>query len=372
VSLISKIIISFKLFKLSQLSGDGKYGRSVEEKLRAVYKASGVLLVNSCSSALDICSKMIKDDQRNEVIVPAFTFVTSVSQFAEKGLKIIFCDIEKDTFCLDPEKVKKLITPQTIGIVVTNYAGSNPYIGEISKIAKANGLVLIEDNAHGIFASNQNKLLGTYGDLSVLSFHETKNLSSGEGGALIINNRDYLDRAIKIRDKGTNRREFVESKVNKYEWVENGSNYYMSEICALVLDTELECFEGKQAKRKKIWMTYYTKLLAVEKYGLFTIPKIENYSESNFHIFYLIFINEKIRTSFIRFMNDRNISTPFHYLNLSKSPRGKGHLSQEWELSTTESISKQLVRLPLYSSMGYLKQRKVINAIKLFLALNKV
>jgi dTDP-4-amino-4,6-dideoxygalactose transaminase len=262
--------------------------------------------------------------------------------------------------------VKKLINQNTLAIVVTNYAGINTKIEELSELAKKNNIFLIEDNAQGIFSQLKGKYLGTYGDLSVLSFHETKSISSGEGGAVIINNPIFLDRAIKLRDKGTNRREFDHNLVNKYDWYENGSNYYMSEIHALFLYFQLKGYIKKINKRRKFWLSYYNAISKLELSDKILLPDPNLFKNSNYHIFYLIFNEESNQKEFIRSMKTLNISTPFHYTDLSKSPGGQ--IFQSVVLPVTESVTQTLVRLPLFANLSRHDHRRILKGIKKFLA----
>jgi|688.fasta_scaffold451375_1 dTDP-4-amino-4,6-dideoxygalactose transaminase len=357
---------------LDKFSGDGFYCRIVEEKFEEMYQVPKVLLTNSCSSALDICSRLLEHDEKNEIIVPGYTFVTSVSHFAERNFKLRFCDINEKDLCLDLNKIRKLINEKTLAIVVTNYSGINSQIQEIAKVARENNIILIEDNAQGFNSRNSGRLLGTFGDLSVLSFHETKNLSSGEGGALLINNDEFMSKAIKLRDKGTNRRDFDHNIVKKYEWQENGSNFYMTEFNAIVLNEELRQFDKNQERRRKLWLNYHFQISKLCIENKFDLPEPELYRESNYHCFYLKFKNENLQTQFIKYMKSLDIDTPFHYQDLSVSAKGIGYFAEKRELNSTGSIVKTLVRLPLYHSLSYKKQSRVIKSIGKFLKINSI
>ena len=369
ISVWQKLEIIFQLFFLRRFSGDGKWGRKVEEYLENTYQPSKVLLTNSCSGALDICSRLIAHKGKDEIIVSAFTFPTSVSLFSDKGYVIKFCEIDSSNFSLDPERVKELISDRTCAIVVTNYGGINPQIGVIKQISNQAGIFLIEDNAQGIFSKNDGKLLGTFGDLGVISFHETKNISCGEGGAVIINNQDLLEKAIRIRDKGTNRREFENHIVNKYQWVENCSNYYLSEFSSLILYFQLVSAKKRLRKRKRIWLRYFDFLTKLEHRGLFSLPKLKDFDDSNYHLFYLKFELGFDQKLFIKFMEDRNITTPFHYQNLATSPMANTLSINNLYLNITDDLSDRIVRLPLFDDLKFFEQRKVLNIIKGFVDL---
>jgi dTDP-4-amino-4,6-dideoxygalactose transaminase len=299
----------------------------------------------------------------DEVIVPAFTFVSTVNAFVLRGAKPVFADIRPDTLNMDETLLESLITERTKAIVPVHYAGIGCEMDVIMEIAAKHGIAVIEDNAHGLFGKYRGRYLGTFGILATQSFHETKNIHCGEGGALLINDPQYVERAEVIREKGTNRSRFFRGQVDKYSWVDIGSSYLPSDILAAFLFAQLEVKDTIQEKRKFIWNQYNNGLNAwAEKNGV-RLPTIPSHCDQAYHMFYLLLPTFDIRTRLINFLKKNGILSVFHYLPLHLSKMGCSFGGKQGDCPITEEISDRILRLPFYNDLSIEEQNIVIDSI---------
>jgi dTDP-4-amino-4,6-dideoxygalactose transaminase len=299
----------------------------------------------------------------DEVIVPSFTFVSTANAFVLRGAKPRFCDVRADTLNLDETKLEALITDKTRAIVAVHYAGVGCELDSICEIAKRHNLALIEDNAHGLFGKYKNKHLGTFGCLATQSFHETKNFTCGEGGALLINDEKHVARAEIIREKGTNRSRFARGQVDKYTWVDIGSSYLMSDVLAAFLFAQLERHADIQARRKRIWETYHSELQAWARDNGVRRPIVPAECEQAYHMYYLLLPSEPARAALIDRLKSRGILSVFHYLPLHVSKMGAALGGKVGDCPVAEDASERLLRLPFYNDLSDRDQRTVIDAI---------
>ena len=350
----------------SHLAGDGSFTKKSHAILEQAMNVPKALLTTSCTHALEMSALLLDLKNGDEVIVPSFTFVSTVNAFALRGAKAVFADIRPDTLNLDESKLEALITPRTRAIVVVHYAGVGCEMDAIMEIANRHNIPVIEDNAHGLFGKYKGRDLGTFGVMATQSFHETKNLTSGEGGALLINDEKYFEDAEILREKGTNRSRFFRGQVDKYTWVNLGSSYLPSEILAAHLLAQLEKREEIQSARKKIWETYYKELADWAEENHVQMPFVPAHCEQTYHMFYMLFPNLEARTKAIAHLKERGIQAVFHYLPLHLSPMGEKNGGKEGDCPVTEQISDQLIRLPFYTNMTDEDQKTVISALKEF------
>ena len=340
-----------KAIEYGHISGDGTYTKKCNSLIEEALGVKKSLLTTSCTHALEMSSLLMNIKPGDEVIIPSYTFVSTVNAFVLGGAKPIFCDIKNDTLNIDESKIECLITEKTKAIVVVHYAGVGCEMNYIMKLAKKYNLFVIEDNAHGLFAKYNDKYLGTFGELSTLSFHETKNFSCGEGGSIIINDEKLIDRAEIIREKGTNRSEFFRGQIDKYTWVDMGSSYLPSDILASFLYAQFEKRYEIQDKRKIIWKYYFNNLLSWADANNVRLPHVPLNCEQAYHMFYLVFDNLDNRSRFIKEMKHYGVSCAFHYLPLNDAPMGNKFGWGKGDCPVTEDISERLVRLPFYNNL---------------------
>jgi dTDP-4-amino-4,6-dideoxygalactose transaminase len=333
------------------ISGDGIFTKKCNSLLEVELGVKKVLLTTSCTHALEMAAILLDIRPGDEVIVPSFTFVSTVNAFVLRGAKPVFADIRADTFNVNENKLEELITKKTKAIIPVHYAGVGCEMEIIMNIANKYDIPVIEDNAHGLFGKYKDRFLGTFGTFTTQSFHETKNFSCGEGGALLINDEKYIERAEIIREKGTNRSRFFRGEINKYSWVDIGSSYLPSDILAAILYAQLEQRELIQAKRKKIWENYYEHLDAWANKNDICLPTIPENCEHPYHMFYLLMPTLEKRTLFIQHLKKNGILAVFHYLPLHLSEMGKKFGGKVGDCSVTENISDRLVRLPFYNDL---------------------
>ncbi len=307
----------------------------------------------------------------DEVILPSFTFPSTANSFLVKGAKLKFADIREDTLNIDETKIDDLITPKTKAIAIVHYGGVSCEMEKITAISNKYNLTVIEDAAHGMESKYKNKYLGTIGDIGCYSFHETKNFISGEGGAIVINNLKFLERAEIIREKGTNRSKFHRGEIDKYTWVDIGSSYLPSEIVTAFLYAQLENADNIIKKRLESWQYYYDNLEDLEKMGFLRRPIIPEDCKHNAHMFYIILENENNRDNLMDYLHKKGISTVFHYLPLHTSPMGIKLGYKKNCLPITEDLSLRLLRLPLFYNINESDQSIVVKGIKEFVS-NKV
>ena len=350
----------------NHISGDGQFTKIAHTLLEEVIGVPKALLTTSCTHALEMSALLLDLKEGDEVIVPSYTFVSTINAFVLRNAKPIFADIRPDTLNIDQTKVEALITPRTRAIVVVHYAGVGCEMDVILEIANRYNIPVVEDNAHGLFGKYKGKQLGTFGVMATQSFHETKNFTSGEGGALLINDRQYIEAAEILREKGTNRSRFFRGQVDKYTWVNVGSSYLPSDILAALLLAQFEERENIQLRRKQIWETYYRELEAWAEENNVLMPFVPAYCEQTYHMFYLIFPSLEKRQATISYLKECGIQAVFHYLPLHLSPMGEKFGGKEGDCPVTERVSNQLLRLPFYTNMTKDEQAFVIDAIKGF------
>ena len=340
-----------RLSSLRRYSGNGYFTKKCSEWIIENIKCKEVLLVHSCTAALEMCAILLNIKKGDEIIMPSYTFVSIANAFVLRGGIPVFVDIDPLTLNIDPKKIKNSISKKTKAIVAVHYAGISCDMDPILEIAKKNKLYVIEDAAQAILSSYKGRPLGSIGDLATISFHETKNIHCGEGGALLINNPKFIKRAKIIRDKGTNRDLFNQNMVKKYTWVDYGSSYGLSEINAAFLNGQLK--EAKKITRKKlaIFKLYHKLLENLEIKKLITRPTIPTYAKANGHIYYILVKNNK-REKLIKYLKQKKISTVFHYIPLHSSPFGKLKSTTKSTMHNTNRISNTLLRLPMHINLN--------------------
>lgn len=346
-----------------KLCGDGDFTRKCNSFLQDKFKAQKVLLTSSCTSALDMSLLMCNLKHGDEVILPSFTFSSTANAAVLAGASLVFVDIRPDTMNIDETKIEQAITKRTKAIIVMHYAGVSCEMDEILDIAKKYGLIVIEDAAQCVMSSYKGNSLGTIGTFGCYSFHETKNLSMGEGGALIINSEEYNEPAEILREKGTNRSKFIRGEVDKYTWVNFGDSYLPSELNAAFLWGQLLSVEKITNARLNLWKNYYKSLLPLAEIFLIELPIVPSYCTHNAHIFFIKLKDEFERNALISFLKGKGIYATFHYVPLHSSPAGKmfGRFSGEDVYTTTES--SRLIRLPLFYGLTNEEQLFVIQSV---------
>jgi len=344
-------------------SGDGAYTKRCHVLLEQTLNVPKVLLTTSCTHALEMGALLLDIQPRDEVIIPSFTFVSTVNAFVLHGAHPVFIDIRPDTLNMDEAKLEQLITPHTKAIVPMHYAGVGCEMDDIMEVAGRYGLAVVEDNAHGLFGKYKGRHLGTFGCLAAQSFHETKNITCGEGGALLINAPEYIERAEIIREKGTNRSRFFRGEVDKYTWVDIGSSYLPSDILAAFLYAQLEAREQIQNRRRQIWEYYYAHLQGwAEKRGV-RLPIVPAHCEQPYHMFYLLLPSLEKRQALISHLKEQGILAVFHYLPLHLSEMGQRFGGRPGDCPVTEDVSDRLLRLPFYHGLTQDDQARVVEAI---------
>lgn len=346
------------------LSGDGPFTKKCHVELENLIGSPKAFLTTSCTHALEMSALLLDVQSGDEVIFPDFTFVSTVNAFVLRGARPVFVDIRPDTLNLDETQLERHITPRTKAIVVVHYAGVGCEMDSIMEIAGRHGIPVIEDNAHGLFGKYKGKPLGSFGSMATQSFHETKNITCGEGGALIINDPALIERAEIIREKGTNRSRFFRGQVDKYSWVDVGSSYLPSEILAAFLYAQLENWRTIQEKRKAIWDLYQQELHPWAEENGVRLPSIPFYCEQPYHMFYMLMPSLEERQALIDRLKSEEIFAVFHYLPLHLSDMGVKFGGRIGDCPVTEDISDRLVRLPLFFDLSIADQERVISAIR--------
>jgi dTDP-4-amino-4,6-dideoxygalactose transaminase len=349
-----------------QISGDGVFSRKCHALLEQTLGVPKVLLTTSCTHALDMAALLLDIQPGDQVIVPSFTFVSTVNAFVLRGAQPVFVDIHPDTLNLDETRLECLITPHTKAIVPVHYAGVGCEMDVILEIAERNGIAVVEDNAHGLFGRYKGKYLGTFGCMATQSFHETKNLTCGEGGALLINAPEYSQRAEIIREKGTNRSRFFRGQVDKYTWVDIGSSYLPSDLLAAFLYAQLEAREQIQERRRQIWQYYAVHLRDWVQNSGVQMPVVPITREQPYHMFYMLLPSLKQRQALIEHLKARGILSVFHYLPLHLSEMGRQFGGKEGDCPVTEDVSDRLLRLPFYNTLSETEQATIVDAIIAF------
>jgi dTDP-4-amino-4,6-dideoxygalactose transaminase len=353
----------FDTIRNGQIAGDQAYSRKCERLLREVLGVRCALVTTSCTHALEMAAILLGIGPGDEVIVPSFTFVSTANAFAVHGAKPVFCDIRPDTLNIDETRLERLITPRTKAILPVHYAGVGCEMDVIGDIGRRRGIAVVEDNAHGLFGSYRGRMLGTFGTFATQSFHETKNITCGEGGALLVNDERYVERAEIIREKGTNRARFFRGQVDKYGWVDLGSSYVVSDVLAAFLFAQLERWPVIQGKRRAIWERYEAAVPAWAAARGIRTPFVPPHCGQSYHMYYLIMPSLDERTAFISHLKQRGALAVFHYLPLHLSEYARRWGGMPGDCPVTEDISDRLVRLPFYTSMTEEDQQRVIDAV---------
>lgn len=362
-------VVGKELFNIAQavmngsISGDGEYTRRCQDWLETHLRTPKALLTHSCTAALEMAAILAGVEHGDEVIMPSFTFVSTANAFALRGAKPVFVDIREDTLGLDERLVESAITPKTRAVVAVHYAGQPCAMTALTEICRRHNLTLIEDAAQAILSENEGSALGTIGDLGCLSFHETKNVISGEGGALLINNPDLIERAEIIWQKGTNRKSFLRGQVDKYTWVDIGSSFLPSELTAAFLYAQLEHARRINSHRRALYAKYVDLLTPLKQTGLLGLPFLSADGPANAHIFYVLCKDTLQRSALIAHLAKNNIIAVFHYVPLHSSPGGLKFGRTHGNLSITNDVSGRLLRLPMYSEMSTADVRRVCSAI---------
>jgi dTDP-4-amino-4,6-dideoxy-D-glucose transaminase len=357
--------------KSGKISGNGLFTKKCQEFFEKEFGFKKTLLTTSCTDALEMAAILADIKEGNEVIVPSFTFVSTALAFVRQGADIVFADSYSDNPNIDADQIEALITEKTKAIVVVHYAGVACDMNKIMSIANKHGIIVIEDAAQAIDSyyiskDGTKKALGSIGHLSAFSFHETKNIISGEGGMLCINDDRFIQRAEIIWEKGTNRSQFFRGEVDKYSWVDTGSSFLPSEIISAFLWAQIENMRDIQDKRIKIWNRYYEGLSSFEPVSIKKpkLPLVPEYATNNAHMFYLVCDNVDDRTKFIQHLKDKGILSVFHYLSLHKSSYYEKYSTRKSELPNSDMFSDCLVRLPLFYELTDEQVEYIINTIK--------
>lgn len=347
-------------------SGDGDFTRRCHQAIRESLGVERVLLTTSCTHALEMAALLLDIRPGDEVVVPSFTFVSTVNAFVLRGATPVFCDVRPDTLNLNENELEGLLTERTRAVVPVHYAGVGCEMDALMPPMAQRRIAVVEDNAHGLFGSYKGRLLGTFGGLATLSFHETKNISCGEGGALLVNDPALFERAEILREKGTNRSRFFRGQVDKYTWVDIGSSYLPSDILAALLLGQLEAREEIQARRKRIWDRYDAGLRDWAAERGVRQPIVPPDCIQAYHMYYLLLPDLGTRQAFLKHLKERDILSVFHYLPLHLSPMGRSFGGREGQCPVTEDVSDRLARLPFYTMLSEADQDRVIDAILRF------
>ena len=350
-----------------KLSGNGDFTKKCQSFFEQRYGYKKAILTTSGSDALEMAAILCNINPGDEVIVPSYTFVSSALAFVRERAKIVFADSCANNPNIDPDKLEELITPKTKAIVVVHYAGIACDMDKIMDIAHRHGVLVVEDNAQGLDSFYKGRPLGSIGDLGCISFHETKNITAGgEGGLLIVNDEQYTRRAEIIWEKGTNRAEFFRGMVNKYGWVDTGSSFLPSEVNAAFLLAQLEELDTIQNRRKMLWDIYHEELAPLAVKGYFTLPDSPGYATNNAHMFYIVCRNIDERSALISFLKDNGIQACFHYLALHRSEYYTTHYTERPELPNCDRFADCLVRMPMYYELKEDEVKYITDKIKAF------
>jgi dTDP-4-amino-4,6-dideoxygalactose transaminase len=346
------------------ISGDGPFTKKCVSLLERSLGVPRVLLTPSCTAALEMCALLLELEAGDEVIVPSFAFVTTANAFVLHGATPVFADIRPDTQNIDESKLEALVTPRTRAVVVVHYAGVGCEMDAIMEIAGRHGIAVVEDSAHGLFAQYKGRNLGTFGALSTMSFHETKNFNCGEGGALLINDERHVERAEIIRDKGTNRQQLFRGQVDKYTWLDLGSSYVLSDLLAAFLLAQLEERKSINGKRRELWDYYDANLRGwIEEHGV-RLPVVPEHCSQGYHMYYMLLPSRSERDGLIAHLRNRRIFSVFHYTPLHQSKMGLSFGGADQPCPVTERTSDGLVRLPFHNGLAAGDLERVVEGIK--------
>ncbi|HEY8504746.1 MAG TPA: dTDP-4-amino-4,6-dideoxygalactose transaminase [Gemmataceae bacterium] len=353
-------------FERRHLSGDGPFTRRCHAFLEQALGVPKALLTTSCTHALEMAALLLDLKPGDEVVVPSFTFVSTANAFALHGARPVFADVRPDTLNLDESRLEGLLTERTRAVVVVHYAGVACEMDAILALAQRHGLAVIEDNAHGLFGRYRGRNLGTLGRLATLSFHETKNIQCGEGGALLINDPALAARAEVLREKGTDRSRMFRGEIGRYTWVDVGSSYLPAELLAAVLCAQLDEADSIQRRRREVWEGYREGLAGWAEAGGVRLPVVPEGVEQAYHMFYLVMPTPEQREGLIRHLKRHGVHAVFHYLPLHLSPMGRRFGGRPGDCPVTEWVSERLVRLPFFADLTGADQRRVIDAVRSF------
>jgi len=341
---------------LGHLSGDGPFTEKCHRWLEERIGCHKALMTHSCTAALEMAAMLADIQPGDEVIMPSYTFVSTANAFALRGAIPVFVDIRRDTLNIDENRIEAAITDKTKAIVVVHYAGVGCEMDDIMSIAERHRLLVIEDAAQGIMCTYKGRPLGSIGHMAALSFHETKNIISGEGGALLINDDRFIERAEIIREKGTNRSKFFRGQVDKYTWVDLGSSFLPSELISAFLYAQMEEGDAITRRRLEVWEEYHSGFESLEKTGEVRRPICPVHCQHNAHLYYLLVKNLSVREKLLKYLQDKGIMSVFHYVPLHSSPAGKRLGRCAGSLEVTETLSDRIVRLPLFYELRDTKQ----------------
>lgn len=348
------------------ISGDGPFTRKCHAFLERELGVLKALLTTSCTHALEMSAILLDIHPGDEVVLPDFTFVSTVNAFVLRGARPVFLDIRPDTLDLDESQLERAITSRTRAIIPVHYAGVGCEMEAIMEIADRHHIPVVEDNAHGLFGKYKGKYLGTFGSMASQSFHETKNFTCGEGGALLINDPALVERAEIIREKGTNRSRFFRGQVDKYTWVDIGSSYLPSDLLAAFLYAQFEQREKIQLHRRRVWEMYYAGLRDWAQAHAVGLPYVPGDCEQSYHMFYLLLPTLDLRQRLITYLRERGVYSVFHYLPLHLSDMGQSFGGKVGDCPVTERLSDQLVRLPFHNALTGAGQEQVIDLLQQF------
>jgi len=349
-----------------QIAGDQTFTRRCQALLERLVGVRRVLLTTSCTHALEMSALLLDLQPQEEVIVPTFTFVSTANAFVLRGATPVFVDVRPDTLNLDEAQLEASITSRTRAIVLVHYGGVGCEMDAIMAVAEKHGLPVIEDNAHGLFGRYRGRPLGTFGALATQSFHETKNFTCGEGGALLVNDMRYADRADILREKGTNRTVFFRGQVDKYSWVDVGSSYVMSDVLAAFLYGQLEQWEQVQTRRRQIWEYYSLHLREWAARNGVQLPVVPAHCEQAYHLFYVLLPSLDARQALIAHLRQRGILAVFHYQPLHLSTMGRRYGGRDGQCPVAERVSDRLLRLPFYNDLSAEDLARVVEAVRDF------
>jgi dTDP-4-amino-4,6-dideoxygalactose transaminase len=358
MNLLSEVLAS------GHTSGNGEFSRKVEKRLEEILSKSIVRLTPSCTHALEMSIRVLGIGPGDEVIVPSFTFSSTVNAVVMAGATPVFVDVDSLTFNIDLEAVKSAMTNETKAVIAVHYAGISCDIEQLYEICRSQGVALIEDNAHGLGGTFNGQALGTFGEISTLSFHETKNIHCGEGGAIVINRDGLLEPVEIMREKGTNRAAFFQGQVDKYTWIGEGSSWILSDLLSGILIAQLDEFDEIQSNRILIWNMYYTELLRWSESNGYQLPTVPEMSQHPAHLFYMIAPSFEHRATMLNRLRKRNILGTFHYQSLHSSPAGLRFGRSHGSFKNTDIASDRLLRLPLWPDMSENDVERVIDAVK--------
>jgi dTDP-4-amino-4,6-dideoxygalactose transaminase len=350
----------------ARLSGDGQFTLRCQQLLQQMLSVPKALLTTSCTHALEMAALLLRIGPGDEVIAPSFTFSSTLNAFVLRGARPVFADVRPDTLNLDEARLETLITDRTRAIVVVHYAGVACEMDHILDIAARRGVSVVEDNAHGLFGRYGGRPLGTFGVMSTLSFHETKNVTCGEGGALVLNDVSLVERAEILREKGTNRSRFSRGELRRYTWVDVGSSYLPSEILAAFLCAQLEERDRIQSRRQAIWQRYFVELRSWAGANDVSLPVVPAGCDHPAHLFYVILPSKERRDAFLQHLHVRGVEAAFHYLPLHLSEMGRRFGAGPGDCPVAENVSARLARLPLSTDATPAEQDHVVTAIRQF------